>query len=193
MRARPDLETDGPFSGARWTRSTASRSARAGSGTLPRHGAFAEPLACTLHGLDIGAPKPGERVLVIGGGVIGLLALQLARLAGAEATLLTRHPDKRALALTIGATATAATPDEVRAIWPEGADLVLECAGVAETVAEAPSLTRAGGRIVAKRVASRSGTRQPARAAPAGLEIAFKVEPGRSTTTIGARSAIARQ
>ena len=53
--------------------------------------------------------------------------------------------------------------------------------------------SRAGGRIVAKRVASRSGTRQRARAAPAGLEIAFKVDPGRSMTTIGARSAIARQ
>ena len=44
----------------------------------PLHGAFCEPLACTLHGVDIGAPRPGERVLVIGGGVIGLLALQLA-------------------------------------------------------------------------------------------------------------------
>ena len=55
---------------------------------------------------------PGERVLVIGGGVIGLLALQLARLAGAETMLLTRHPAKRALAVTLGAAETAATPDE---------------------------------------------------------------------------------
>ena len=47
--------------------------------------------------------------------------------------------------------------------------------------------------MVAKRVASRSGTRHGASAAPAGLEIAFKVEPGRSTTTIGMRSAIKRQ
>ena len=47
-------------------------------GLDPRHGAFCEPLACTLHGVDIGAPRSGERVLVIGGGVIGLLALQLA-------------------------------------------------------------------------------------------------------------------
>ena len=54
----------------------------------PNHGAFCEPLACTLHAVDIGAPKPGERVLILGGGVIGLLALQLALLAGAEAMLL---------------------------------------------------------------------------------------------------------
>ena len=33
----------------------------------PLHGAFCEPLACTLHGVDMGAPVAGERVLVIGG------------------------------------------------------------------------------------------------------------------------------
>jgi L-iditol 2-dehydrogenase len=114
----------------------------------PLHGAFAEPLACTLHGVDIGAPRPGERVLVLGGGVIGLLALQLARLAGAETMLLTRHPAKRALGLSLGASAVAATPEAARDLWPEGADLTLECAGVPETVAGAAALTRAGGRVV---------------------------------------------
>jgi L-iditol 2-dehydrogenase len=114
----------------------------------PHHAAFAEPLACTLHGLDLGAPIPGERVIVLGGGVIGLLAVQLARNAGAEVTLVTRHPAKRALALEIGATHTAATEAEARAHLPQGADLVLECAGVAETVEMAPRLTRSGGRVV---------------------------------------------
>jgi L-iditol 2-dehydrogenase len=118
------------------------------SGFDPVQGAFCEPLACTLHGVDMGAPRAGERVLVIGGGVIGLLALQLAALAGAEAMLLTRNPAKRALAERIGAAATVADPAGVRARWPEGADLTLECAGVAETVAEAGRLTRAGGRVV---------------------------------------------
>jgi L-iditol 2-dehydrogenase len=114
----------------------------------PLHGAFCEPLACTLHGIDIGKPVAGERVLVIGGGVIGLLALQLARLAGAEPMLLTRHPVKRELGRALGAVETAATPDEAMRIWPEGADLTIECAGVPETVAAAPGLTRKGGRIV---------------------------------------------
>ena len=152
------IHRDGGF--AEYALFAARRAHLLPEGLDPRHGAFSEPLACTIHGVDIGAPKPGERVLVIGGGVIGLLALQLASLAGAEAMLLTRHPDKRALALTIGASATAATPDEVRAIWPGGADLVLECAGVAETVAEAPSLTRAGGRIVVIGVLAK-GTKVP--------------------------------
>lgn len=114
----------------------------------PHHAAFAEPLACTLHGVDLGAPVPGEQVIVLGGGVIGLLAVQLARNAGAEVTLVTRHPAKRELALQIGATRTAATEEEARALLPKGADLVLECAGVAETVEMAPRLTRSGGRVV---------------------------------------------
>jgi L-iditol 2-dehydrogenase len=126
----------------------------------PHHGAFCEPLACTMHGMDLGAPAAGERVLVLGGGVIGLLALQLARLAGAETLLLTRHPAKRALALSLGATATAATPEEALAIWPKGADLTVECAGVAETVAGAGALTRSGGRIVVLGVLPR-GERVP--------------------------------
>lgn len=117
-------------------------------GLDPHHAAFAEPLACTLHGLDLGAAVPGERVIVLGGGVIGLLAVQLARTAGAEVTLVTRHPAKRALAQEIGATHTAATEAEVRALLPRGADLVVECAGVAETVEMAPRLTRSGGRVV---------------------------------------------
>jgi L-iditol 2-dehydrogenase len=114
----------------------------------PLHGALAEPLACTLHGIDIGAPKPGERAIVIGGGVIGLMALQLCIGAGAEVLLLTRNAAKRRLAEDLGAVATAPTPDAALAHWPDGADLVVECAGVPDTVAMSPRLTRTGGRIV---------------------------------------------
>lgn len=117
-------------------------------GLDPQHAAFAEPLACTLHGLDLGAPVPGDRVIVLGGGVIGLLAVQLARNAGAEVTLVTRHPAKRDVARQVGATHAVASEAEARALCPKGADLVLECAGVAETVEMAPRLTRSGGRVV---------------------------------------------
>ena len=112
------------------------------------HGAFCEPLACCIHGIDIGTPRAGEKVIVIGGGVIGMLALQLARNAGAETMLITRQASKRAIATGFGATHTAATPAEARDIWGDGADLVLECAGVVETVEACPALTRSGGRIV---------------------------------------------
>ncbi len=114
----------------------------------PLFGAFCEPLACTLHGMDVGNARSGERVLIIGGGVIGLLAVQLAHRAGADVMLLTRSPDKQALGQSQGAAHVAGMPDEVLDQWPEGADLVVECAGVTATVAMAPKLTRTGGRIV---------------------------------------------
>ncbi|MEM8631946.1 MAG: zinc-dependent alcohol dehydrogenase family protein [Pseudomonadota bacterium] len=114
----------------------------------PLHGAFCEPLACTMHGMDLGAARPGERVLVIGGGVIGLMAVQLAKLAGSEVMLLTRSADKQALGLENGADHAVGAEEGLRAIWPEGADLVVECAGVAATVAMAPKLARTGGRVV---------------------------------------------
>lgn len=114
----------------------------------PLYGAFAEPLACTIHGLDMAALRPGERCLILGGGVIGLLALQLARLAGAETMLLTRSREKQDLALSLGANHVATTSEAARAIWPGGAEAVLECAGVVDTVEMAPSLCATGGRVV---------------------------------------------
>jgi len=114
----------------------------------PLHGAFCEPLACTIHGIDIGAPKAGERVMILGGGVIGMLALQLCVLAGAEVMLVTRSASKQALGQRLGAADVAATEEAARAIWPKGADLVVECAGVVDTVEAAPRLARSGGRVV---------------------------------------------
>ncbi|MEO1537004.1 MAG: alcohol dehydrogenase catalytic domain-containing protein [Pseudomonadota bacterium] len=114
----------------------------------PLHGAFCEPLACTLHGMDIGAARPGEKVLVVGGGVIGLMAVQIACLAGAEVLLLTRSAEKQALGRDLGASHAVGTEETFRDIWPDGADLVVECAGVSATVAQAPRLARTGGRVV---------------------------------------------
>ena len=114
----------------------------------PLFGAFCEPLACTIHGMDIGAVITGERVLVIGGGVIGLLAVQLAKLAGAQVMLLTRSTSKQELGRSLGAAWVAGSEAEAKELWPDGADLVLECAGVESTVAMSPRLARTGGRVV---------------------------------------------
>lgn len=54
-----------------------------GEHTSFEQGAMTEPVACCLHGMDLCAVRPGHQVVVIGGGMIGLLMLQLAKLAGA--------------------------------------------------------------------------------------------------------------
>ncbi len=116
----------------------------------PDHGAFCEPLACCIHALDIAAIKPGQSVIVLGGGVIGLLCVQLAKLAGAsQIVLVTRQASRRSLAETLGATASFDPNDgDPLTRIPGGADVILECAGVAETVAQAPKLAKSGGTVV---------------------------------------------
>ncbi|MBW9115376.1 zinc-dependent alcohol dehydrogenase family protein [Rhizobium cauense] len=123
----------------------------------PLHGAFCEPLACCIHGVDLAEIRTGSSVVVLGGGVIGLLVVQLARLAGAtNVVLLTRSEEKRALAEKLGATASAdpSTADIVARLTaadgmlPGGADVVIECAGVAETIEQSASLARRGGTVV---------------------------------------------
>ena len=50
--------------------------------------ALVEPVACCLHGIDKSNIKPGDNVLVIGGGPIGLIMLQLAFIKGASNIIL---------------------------------------------------------------------------------------------------------
>ncbi|CAM5763374.1 alcohol dehydrogenase [Labrys miyagiensis] len=123
----------------------------------PTHGAFCEPLACCLHGVDLAAIRPGSTVVVLGGGVIGLLVVQLARLAGAARVVLsTRQEAKRRLAEEIGATDSVdpSAGDFIERVTgaggllPGGADVVIECAGVAETVQQSFRLARPGGSVI---------------------------------------------
>jgi L-iditol 2-dehydrogenase len=115
----------------------------------PLHGAFCEPLACCIHGIDMAGIRTGASVIVLGGGVIGMLVVQLARLAGATSvTMVTRQASKRALAETLGATASVDPSNPRFAQEIRQADVIIECAGVPETVALAPRLARSGGTVV---------------------------------------------
>ncbi len=55
-----------------------------GNDTPYELGAMAEPVACCLHGADMCNIRPGSIAAVIGGGMIGLIMLQLVKLAGAS-------------------------------------------------------------------------------------------------------------
>ena len=124
--------------------------------TMPiEWGALCEPLACCLRGLDLAAIQPGASVVVLGGGFIGQLMAQLARLAGATTVVLvTRQESRHRLAEALGATATldphagdtvALIAGEPRGLAPGGADVVLECAGTVETFEQSIALARRGG------------------------------------------------
>ncbi|MEO6827033.1 MAG: zinc-dependent alcohol dehydrogenase family protein [Microbacteriaceae bacterium] len=120
-------------------------------------GVFCEPLACCLHGLDVARIRPGDSVAIFGGGVIGLLMVQLARLAGATTVVLsTRQAARRTLAASLGATHTIdpAAHDPVHAIAGAGGialggvDVVLECAGTADTFSQSIATARRGGSVI---------------------------------------------
>lgn len=96
--------------------------------------------------------RPGESVVVIGLGGVGLAAVQGARLAGA-APVIAVDPvvAKAALARRLGATEVlepgAGLGKQIRALTGgRGADHAIECVGRPETIRAAWSVTRRGGR-----------------------------------------------
>ena len=105
--------------------------------------AMAEPVSCCLHGLDLCEVRPGSRAAVIGGGMIGLLMVQLLRLAGASfVALLEPVQAKRELGLRLGADVAidSVHEDPAEALRRSGAgrlDTVIECAGLPVTVEQA--------------------------------------------------------
>ena len=120
--------------------------------------ALLEPLGIALFSMDLGHPGPGATVGVFGCGPIGLLLIQLARLAGASRILAT---DVRAhrldAAVRMGATdcfpaATGANGPEAEQILDatvgRGVDVAFEVAGENPAVETAIAAARYGGRVV---------------------------------------------
>ncbi|HIU31335.1 MAG TPA: zinc-dependent alcohol dehydrogenase family protein [Candidatus Caccousia avistercoris] len=117
-----------------------------GEGIRFEEAAMAEPVSCCLHGIDLCEIGPGSRVAVIGGGMIGLIMLQLARLAGASFTaLLEPVAEKRAMAQRLGADLVVDPFHEdaaqrLREAGVSRLDAVIECAGLPSTIAQAIEL-----------------------------------------------------
>ena len=108
--------------------------------------AMTEPVACCLHGIDMCNINCGDTVLVIGGGMIGLIMLQLASLKGA-ANLILVEPikEKRDHALKLGADIVIDPINEnVSDVLAQNnitrINTVIECVGKTATIEQAISL-----------------------------------------------------
>lgn len=106
--------------------------------------AMAEPLACAIHGMDKLKIQAGQVVLVIGGGTIGLLMVQLAKLAGASDVILSEPiAMRREIGLEVGADAVIDpfhenVQEKIKNITGrDGADIVIECVGKVFAVEQA--------------------------------------------------------
>ncbi len=117
------------------------------------HAAMTEPLSIAFHAIRRATVKPGDRAVVIGAGLIGLLLVQSLRRAGCRQILAVDvAPEKLAMARDFGATATVASgPKALREItdWTEGrgADSIFEAVGIAPTVDLAVRAARKGGSV----------------------------------------------
>jgi L-idonate 5-dehydrogenase len=117
-------------------------------------GAMMEPLSVALHAVKRAGTISGKRVLVTGGGTIGLLVAMTARAFGAVPVAVSDIvAARRSKALEVGAD-VALDPaahdlhDQVRELTGLGFDMVFEASGAPPALRAAFDLVRPGGTIV---------------------------------------------
>jgi 2-desacetyl-2-hydroxyethyl bacteriochlorophyllide A dehydrogenase len=104
----------------------------------PADASLVEPIAIAVHGFNRAEIAPDERVLVIGGGSIGLSALAVARHRGVTCDLAARHDHQNAAAEALGA-GLAPGRDY---------DVVIDAAGTQSSISDAVRRLRPGGRLL---------------------------------------------
>lgn len=105
--------------------------------------AMAEPVACCVHGIDMCNISCGDTVAIIGGGMIGMIMLQLAKLSGAGKLILIEPvAEKRALAKKLGADLCIdPMGEDVKEVLVKNSiqriSTVIECVGKIKTIQQA--------------------------------------------------------
>ncbi len=117
------------------------------------HGALIEPLAVACHDVRLGRVQPGEHVVVIGGGPIGMLVAMVAQHAGGKVIVSEVNPFRVAKAAELGLEAVNPLEIDLKALIDErtggrGADIVFEVSGSKAGAAVMTDLLRIRGRIV---------------------------------------------
>jgi len=123
--------------------------------SLPlEHAAMVEPVSVAVHAVRRLSLKRGDSAVVIGAGMIGLLAAQVLRFRGCKIVIAVDVDDARlALAQELGASevfnsAKEDVPTRVRDLTGgTGADVAVEAVGKAETVGMAVQCARKGGAV----------------------------------------------
>ena len=117
--------------------------------------AMVEPTAVALHGIHLADVKVGSKVLVIGGGIIGLLSAMFAKKEGASFVAVSETNPKRgekALSLGVADKYYDAKDEnmlnEIMSDTNGGFDIVIECCGNASAVTSSLVTVRPGGVVV---------------------------------------------
>jgi threonine 3-dehydrogenase len=122
------------------------------AGLTPEVAALQEPMGNAVHAMFV-EEVAGQTVAVLGCGPIGLMAVGIARLAGAARVFATDiNPERLALARRMGADETIDARDDVVSALRghtdgNGVDVVLEMSGAAQAIHHGFAAVTNGGRI----------------------------------------------
>jgi predicted dehydrogenase len=150
-----------------------------------RAAAFTTLGAIALQGVRRAAPSLGERVVVVGAGLLGLIVIQLLCANGAQVAAIEPEDERRQLAAELGAELVATPTDAAVAVdaWSNrmGADAVVVTASSAssEIVNDAARLLRRKGRLVIVGDVGLDFERGPIYAREADVLISTSYGPGR--------------
>ena len=113
---------------------------------------FVEPLAANFEILEQVHIRPTDRVVVLGDGKMGQLAVQVLALSGCDVTMIGKHDEKLALAAQRGIqTRRLEDVEGLQSIAPRSrVDLVVECTGTAQGLELAMRLVRPRGTVILK-------------------------------------------
>ncbi len=136
-------------------------------------GALVEPLAVGLHGAMVGEVRPGDRVLVLGGGNVGIAVAIWARRLGADEVVISDPTaGRRDDAYRFGATGVH---DPAEGPPPAHFDVVVECVGVPGMVQLAIDAASVRGRVVIAGVCMLPDTIVPIAALLKEVQVRFAV------------------
>ncbi|MFI8534894.1 zinc-binding dehydrogenase [Streptomyces aquilus] len=135
----------------RWTVPAATLIRLPGSLPLDR-AALVEPTAVAVHDVGRARVVAGEKVVVVGGGPVGILIALVARAAGAEVRVVELSAHRRLLAGELGLTTWDPAADDIGALvaaWTQdaGADVAFEVSGAAGGVDTAVDVLGVRGRL----------------------------------------------
>jgi L-iditol 2-dehydrogenase len=118
-------------------------------------GALLEPLSVGFHAMRRGKVGPSDRMLILGLGPIGLLAIQAAKLFGVTEIIASDVvPFRREMALKLGAAAVInPLQDNISEqlsllTGGDGIDVIIESSGNSQAISDTIRLVNRGGRIV---------------------------------------------
>lgn len=115
----------------------------------PLRAVMLEPLGVAIHAVDLAKPRLLERVAVIGCGPIGLLIMEVLKVAGAGEILAADPlPHRRAMGEKLGAAKVGSSAAEIVEWSKGGCTLVVEATNSPNGFRDAVTATRIGGRVV---------------------------------------------